>query len=83
MTVTVSFFAGAAEAAGVDTTTIDPPAGSTVDDLTSRLVADNGDLHRVLGRCSVLLDGARVEDPATALLRDGSSVHYLPPFAGG
>lgn len=83
MTITVAFFAGAAEAAGMDSTTMNPPDGGTVDALTTHLVADNPALDGVLGRCSVLLDGSRVDDPGQARLRDGSEVHYLPPFAGG
>jgi molybdopterin synthase sulfur carrier subunit len=40
---------------------------------------------RVLGVCSLLVDGQQVgnRDPATVLLRNGSTVEVLPPFAGG
>ena len=37
---------------------------------------------RVLGRCSVLVDGARSEDRDLALALT-ATVDILPPFAGG
>lgn len=83
MTVTANFYAGAAEAAGTTSTQAAPEPGTTVASLTTALAGDDTDLARVLGRCSVLLDGARIGDPADVVLRDGSSVDYLPPFAGG
>lgn len=83
MTVTANFYAGAAEAAGTSSTRVSPAAGTTVATLTAALAGEDADLTRVLGRCSVLLDGRRVGDPAATVLPDGSSVDYLPPFAGG
>lgn len=83
MTVTANFYAGAAEAAGTASAVVDQPTGTTVESFTATLAGDDPELIRILGRCSVLLDGQRISDPAGAVLRDGSSVDYLPPFAGG
>ena len=78
--VTVRYFAGAAEAAGVTTETL--PAGS-VGDLVASMVRSHGPgLQNVLARCSLLAAGVRVSDDAT-LLADGVTVDVLPPFAGG
>lgn len=78
-TVTVRYFAAAAEAAGTSTATL--PAG-TADAVRAAMVAAHGaDLERVLARCSLLADGTRVEcgDPVPA----GATLDVLPPFAGG
>ncbi|WP_199424966.1 MoaD/ThiS family protein [Actinotalea solisilvae] len=78
-TVTVRYFAAAAEAAG--TSTEQTPAG-TADAVRAALVAAHGaGLERVLARCALLADGVRVagEDPVPA----GATLDVLPPFAGG
>lgn len=78
--VTVRYFAGAAEAAGV---TEEQLAAGTVGELRSVMVAAHGAaLDRVLQRCSLLVGGVRTTDPA-AVLADGSRIDVLPPFAGG
>lgn len=76
----VRYFAGAAEAAGRRE---QPVSGTlTVADLKSRLAAEHGpEFARVLGLCSILLDGARAADDAVAA--ETSTVDILPPFAGG
>lgn len=79
MTVTVRYFAAAAEAAGVDTEQVD---AGTAAEVRARLVARHGaGLDRVLDRCALLADGTRVEgaDPVPA----GATLDVLPPFAGG
>ena len=77
--ITVRYFAGAAEAAGVDA---EPLPGLTAGALRRAMVAAHGpDLARVLARCSLLADGVRVDDDAP--VRDGATVDVLPPFAGG
>lgn len=78
-TVTVRYFAAAAEAAGVTTETL--PAG-TADGVRTAMVAAHGaDLERVLTRCSLLADGVRVD--GTDAVRPGATLDVLPPFAGG
>ena len=83
MTVTVRYFAAAAEAAGVSTETLDASAVPTAGALRATLVAAHGrDLERVLTRCSLLAAGTRLDDDA-APVAPGVTVDVLPPFAGG
>ncbi|HEY2222355.1 MoaD/ThiS family protein [Actinomycetospora sp.] len=83
LTATVRYFAGAKAAAGTSAETVTLPAGTTVADLVAAVAADHGEaLVRVLGACSLLLDGLAVHDRDQAL-PDGATVDVLPPFAGG
>jgi sulfur-carrier protein len=76
----VRYFAAAAEAAGVQTETL---AARTVGELRSAMVAAHGaELERVLTRCSVLVDGHRLDDNL-APMADEDVADVLPPFAGG
>lgn len=81
MTVTVRFFAGAAEAAGHEEETIASGSAATVGDLRALLAARDAELARVLGLCSVLVGGTRSEDDRPLVA--GDTVDVLPPFAGG
>lgn len=81
MTVTVRFFAGAAEAAGQEQELVAADAAATVGDLRALLGARDAELARVLGLCSVLVGGTRSEDDRP--LAAGDTVDVLPPFAGG
>lgn len=79
-TVSVRYFAAAAEAAG---TTGENLTAATAGELRGAMVAAHGaDLERVLARCSLLADGTRL-DTDDAPLRPGATVDVLPPFAGG
>ena len=79
-TVTVRLFAAIAEAVGRDELSI--PA-ATVGDVADALMATGGpDTSRVLGLCSVLVDGRRA-DSAEVGVPVGATVDVLPPFAGG
>ncbi|MGC5628182.1 MoaD/ThiS family protein [Georgenia sp. Z1344] len=82
LTTTVRFFAGAAEAAGTGTTTVEVPAGATVDTVVAALreTADER-LTKVLDVATWLLDGRRTE--GSAEVPAGATVDCLPPFAGG
>jgi molybdopterin synthase sulfur carrier subunit len=83
VTATVRYFAGAKAAAGAAGESVTLPAGTTVADLVAALAADHGEaLTRVLGACSLLLDGLAVHE-RTVAIPDGSTVDVLPPFAGG
>jgi molybdopterin synthase sulfur carrier subunit len=83
VTATVRYFAGAKAAAGTPSETVTLPAGTTVADLVAAVAADHGEaLVRVLGACSLLLDGLAVHDRSDPV-RDGATVDVLPPFAGG
>lgn len=96
LTVTVRYWAGARDAAGLAEETVG--ARGTVDDLLADLVAAHPALAGVAPVCSVLVDGVasdRESDlraTAEAAGRagegaDGASagtiVEILPPFAGG
>lgn len=76
----IRYFAAAADAAGCADEQADAP---TLGDLLASLTASHGEhFGRVLARCSLLLDGVRVDDPATDLT-SASRLDVLPPFAGG
>jgi molybdopterin synthase sulfur carrier subunit len=80
VTVTVRYFAAAAEAAGLTTEDLE---AATAGELVARMTEAHGaDLARVLSRCSLLAAGRRVPDDATPLA-PGVVVDVLPPFAGG
>ena len=76
--VTIRYFAAARAAAGESTATAD---AASVKDLVVTVSADRPELVRVLGICSFLVDGERVDLETT--LRPGALVDALPPFAGG
>lgn len=77
----IRFFAGAAEAAGRDSTEIDA-AGLTAADVIDHLSSDNQRLARVLRVSSLLADGARLSG-TSADLSGIATLDILPPFAGG
>lgn len=76
--VTIRYFAAARAAAGESTATAE---AISIKDLVGTVSADRPELARVLGICTFLLDGERVEGDAP--LQDGALVDALPPFAGG
>jgi molybdopterin converting factor small subunit len=80
--ITVRYFAAACAAAGSEREQLTMRSGATVDDLVTGLGDRNGELARVLLRCSFLLDGIAVRDRGQAL-KGGTTVDVLPPFAGG
>ena len=83
MTVTVRYFAAAAEAAGVASEVLDASDVPTAGALRAALEASHGaELARVLSRCTLLASGSRLDDDASAIA-PGVTVDVLPPFAGG
>ncbi|ARU51032.1 molybdopterin synthase sulfur carrier subunit [Cellulosimicrobium cellulans] len=76
---TVRYFAGAREAAGTETESVD---ATTVGELHAALVARHAALADVLPRCSLLVGGVRASSDDTPLGSD-QTVDVLPPFAGG
>ena len=78
----VRYFAAAGAAAGSESERLTLPAGVTVGGLVDELSSRNRELARVLLRCSFLCDGVAVRDRAQ-LLRRGTTIDVLPPFAGG
>ena len=80
-TVTVRYFAAAAEAAGCEEEQLILPQEATLGDLKSILVTRYGDLMgRVVESGSFLIDGVVRRDETHPV---GERVDILPPFAGG
>jgi len=77
----ITFYAGAADAAGVPTTELDAGA-LTAEELVRRLGQATPPLVAVLPKCSLLVDGRVVTDD-TELIAASARVDILPPFAGG
>jgi molybdopterin converting factor small subunit len=77
----ITFYAGAADAAGTATTSLDE-GDLTASELVDRLAGSDPKLAGVLAHCSLLVDGAPVRD-ASERIGAGSRVDVLPPFAGG
>lgn len=77
---TIRYFAAAAAAAQTSSEARD---AATLGELMKKLSEAHGEeFARVLGRCTVLVDGRRVADPSEALA-GASIIDVLPPFAGG
>ena len=76
--VTIRYFAAARSAAGDAEATAD---ADSVKELVGTVSEGRPELARVLGICSFLLDGERVDGDAP--LTEGAVVDALPPFAGG
>lgn len=81
ISVTVRYFAAAAEAAGCEEETIELNEGATLGSLKSVLIERYGDLmRRVVESGSFLMDGVVRRDDAHPV---EERVDVLPPFAGG
>jgi molybdopterin converting factor small subunit len=77
---TVRYFAGARAAAGTASETVD---ATSVLELLRAIEERHGErLSKILGACSLLVDGLSCREPSTAL-SDRSTIDVLPPFAGG
>ena len=77
----ITYYAGAADAAGTDREELDTP-DTTAEHLVALLSARHDGLAGVLRSCSLLVDGSPATDPQTRISA-GSRVDVLPPFAGG
>ncbi len=77
----ITYYAGAADAAGAATAHLDS-GQLTAADLLDRLGDGNDRLAGVLPACSLLVDGRAVTGP-DEVIPAGSRVDVLPPFAGG
>lgn len=83
-TVTIRYWAGARDAAGVETDLVE--ATTVAEALAGAAAGRPGDAEytRVLGLCSFLVDGRRLSEQARiAPLTGPVEVEALPPFAGG
>ena len=87
--VTLRYWAAARAAAGVAEETVEVPGtltlASLVDGAVARHGGGSGRLGDVLATCSVLLGDRPVasEEPGAVLVEPGTTVEFLPPFAGG
>lgn len=81
-TCTVTFYAGAAEAAGGPTRTLEVPEPTTLGELIAELGAGDERLAAVLAVCTVLVEG-RPASAADVLPNGAVKLDVLPPFAGG
>ena len=85
--ISIRYWASARSAAGTDAETLTVDTPITLTEVLRRL----GDAHpgsrllTVLDACSVLLGDRPVstEDPDDVLVPAGSTLEFLPPFAGG
>lgn len=76
----IRLFAAAADAAGTATAEV---VSDTLGNLVAELQTRHGEqFSAVLDRCSILVDGRAVTDPAESLA-DAKVIDILPPFAGG
>ena len=81
MTVTVRYFAAAADAAGCAQEDLPLAAGATLGHLRAALVDRHGAaMEQVLGVAAFLQGDELTRDLGTAA---GAQVDVLPPFAGG
>jgi molybdopterin converting factor small subunit len=85
--ITVRYWAGAKHAAGTDQDALASAVPLTLAEIRDRAVALHPDtrLADVLAVCSTLVGEQPVgsADPATVVVEPGSTVEFLPPFAGG
>ncbi|WP_315584517.1 MoaD/ThiS family protein [Actinomyces viscosus] len=83
LSVTLRYFAAAADAAGRPEERLDLPVGTTLAGLREQLAGRGLEMARVVPICSFLVNS--VSTPADSLtpLADGDAVDVLPPFAGG
>jgi len=86
--ITVRYWAAARAAAGVAEDRIPVAESLSVTDIRARALTLHPEAERlgaVLQVCSVLVDETPLgrRDPAEVLVEPGSTVEFLPPFAGG
>jgi molybdopterin synthase sulfur carrier subunit len=85
--IRVRYWAAAKAAAGTDSDGVPVEGAITLAELRSAAAAlhPGTRLAEVLAACSTLVGEQPVgtADPATYVIEPGSSVEFLPPFAGG
>lgn len=80
--ITVRFFAGAAQAAGVDSARVPATANQTLREIAQ--AASKNDLALILEVSSFLVDGALADgDTPLGESATNGQLDVLPPFAGG
>lgn len=86
--ITLRYWAGARHAAGVESDVVATDRPLTLADLRLRAIGmhpGSDRLAQVLGVCSALVDDRPVgrAAPDDVRVEPGSTVEFLPPFAGG
>ena len=85
--ITLRYWAAARSAAGVESDSLPVSGTITLAQVyaAARALHDDVRFSRVLGSCSVVVGDRPVasNDPALVRVEPGSSVEFLPPFAGG
>ena len=85
--VTLRYWASARAAAGTDSEALDVAGPVSLAELVTRVRAahDSRRFSDVLSCCSVMVGDRPVttDDPASVVVQPGSTVEFLPPFAGG
>ena len=85
--VTLRYWASARAAAGTDSEALDVVGPVSLAELVTRVRAahDSRRFSDVLSCCSVMVGDRPVttDDPASVVVQPGSTVEFLPPFAGG
>ena len=77
----VRYYAGAAEAAGVEEEHVEVPGPTPLADVVATLARRRPALVRVLPACSYLLDAVAAD--GSAAVGEDAVLDVLPPFAGG
>lgn len=83
ITVTVRYFAAAAEAAGRTEERLEVAAGTTLAALREQLASRDLEMARIVSICSFLINSLSTPPDCLEPLADGDAVDVLPPFAGG
>jgi sulfur-carrier protein len=83
--ITLRYWASAAAAAGVDSDLLDVDGPVPLATLKQRAVGlhEGRKFRDVIGCCSVLIGDRPANGNDDVLVDPGSSVEFLPPFAGG
>ena len=85
--IRVRYWAAARSAAGTAEETVEAAGPVSLTDLRAELVRRHADsrLADVIAVCSVLVGDQPVStrDPGAVAVEPGSTVEFLPPFAGG
>jgi molybdopterin synthase sulfur carrier subunit len=85
--VTMRYWASARAAAGTDSDSLDVDGPVSLADLVTRVrtVHDSRRFADVIACCSVMVGDRPVttDDATTVMVAPGSTVEFLPPFAGG
>lgn len=83
ISLTLRYFAAAADAAGGPEERIEVPAGTTLAGLREQLAGRDLEMARVIPVCSYLVNSLSTPADSLTPLAQGDAVDILPPFAGG